>query len=297
MNLAILSRNPSLYSTRRLVAAAKDRGHDVRVLDHLKCHLLLNTAQSGILYEGEPITGIDAIIPRIGASVSFFGLSVIRQFETMGIHTAIRSAALARSRNKFQALQLMAQHQIPVPATAFANFTQDIPTLIDQVGGAPVILKLMEGTHGLGVVLAETEEMAVSLIETWYKLKARFIVQEYIAEASGTDLRALVVNGKVVAAMERTAKSGDFRSNLHRGGSGQVITLSPAEEQTALQAAAVMDLSVAGVDMLRSKKGPLVLEVNPSPGLEGIETVTQVDIAGHIIDYLEGLTALTPHTL
>ena len=289
MKLAILSREPNLYSTRRLVEAARQRGHEALVLDHLQCNLLLEKGTPGIIYEGEWLRGVQAVVPRIGASVTFYGTAVVRQFEMMKVSTAVESQAIVRSRDKLRSMQILSRAGVGMPKTAFTNFSADVPAMIEQVGGAPVIIKLLEGTQGLGVVLAESAKAAQSVIEAFHNLKARIIVQEFIAESKGADLRAFVVNGEVVGAMKRQGKEGEFRSNLHRGGSGQLVKLSRAEKAAALAATKALGLGIAGVDMLQSKRGPLVLEVNSSPGLEGIEKATGLDIAGKIIEYTEEL--------
>ncbi|PSR52122.1 30S ribosomal protein S6--L-glutamate ligase [Adhaeribacter arboris] len=289
MKLAILSRNAKLYSTKRLVEAAQQRGHEVVVLDHLKCDLVIEAGQPAIIYKGVKLTDIDAIIPRIGASVTFYGTAAVRQFEMMKVKSAVNSQAIVRSRDKLRCMQILSRAGLGMPKTAFTNYSKDVTQLIAQVGGAPLVIKLLEGTQGLGVVLAETDKAAESVIEAFHNLKARIIVQEFIAESKGADIRAFVVNGEVVGAMKRQGKEGEFRSNLHRGGSSQLIKLSRAEKTAALQAAKVLDLDIAGVDMLQSARGPLILEVNSSPGLEGIEKTTKTDIAGKIIEYTESL--------
>lgn len=289
MNLAILSREPKSYSTKRLVAAAQERGHDAQVIDHLQCSLVLERGQPDIIYQGQPLPRPDAIIPRIGASVTFYGTAVVRQFEMMKVRTAVDSQAIVRSRDKLRSTQILSRAGVGMPKTAFANFTDDVPALIEHVGGAPVIIKLLEGTQGLGVVLAESAKAAQSVIEAFHNLKARILVQEFIAEAKGADVRAFVVNGEVVGAMRRQGKEGEFRSNLHRGGVGTLVKLSRSEKAAALLATKALGLGIAGVDMLQSKRGPLVLEVNSSPGLEGIERATGLDIAGQIIDYTAAL--------
>ncbi|MFD2718160.1 30S ribosomal protein S6--L-glutamate ligase [Hymenobacter monticola] len=285
MKLAILSREPKSYSTQRLVEAAAAKGHEAVVIDHLQCNIVLEKGQPGIIYQGARLEGFDAIIPRIGASVTFYGTAVVRQFEMMKVRTAIDSQAIVRSRDKLRSMQILSRAGVGMPKTAFTNFSEDVPTMIEQVGGAPVIIKLLEGTQGLGVVLAESAKAAQSVIEAFHNLKARIIVQEFIAESKGADLRAFVVDGEVVGAMKRQGKEGEFRSNLHRGGSGTLVKLSRAEKAAALLATKALGLGIAGVDMLQSKRGPLVLEVNSSPGLEGIEKATKQDIAGRIIDY------------
>ncbi|QMU27617.1 30S ribosomal protein S6--L-glutamate ligase [Adhaeribacter radiodurans] len=289
MKIAILSRNAKLYSTKRLVEAAQQRGHETVVLDHLKCDLVIEAGQPAIIYKGAKLTDIDAIIPRIGASVTFYGTAAVRQFEMMKVKSAVNSQAIVRSRDKLRCMQILSRAGLGMPKTAFTNYSKDVTQLIAQVGGAPLVIKLLEGTQGLGVVLAETDKAAESVIEAFHNLKARIIVQEFIAESKGADIRAFVVNGEVVGAMKRQGKEGEFRSNLHRGGTGQLIKLSRAEKNVALQAAKVLDLDIAGVDMLQSARGPLILEVNSSPGLEGIEKATKTDIAVKIIEYTESL--------
>ncbi len=289
MKLAILSREPKSYSTQRLVAAAQERGHEAVVVDHLRCNLVLEKGRPGIIYNDELLTGFDAIVPRIGASVTFYGTAVVRQFEMMKVRTAVDSQAIVRSRDKLRSMQILSRAGVGMPKTAFTNFSQDVPAMIRQVGGAPVIIKLLEGTQGLGVVLAESEKAAQSVIEAFHNLKARIIVQEFIAESKGADLRAFVVDGEVVGAMRRQGAEGEFRSNLHRGGVGTLVKLSRSEKAAALLATKALGLGIAGVDMLQSQRGPLVLEVNSSPGLEGIEKATGQDIAGRIIAYTAGL--------
>lgn len=291
MKIAILSRNAKLYSTRRLVEAAQQRGHEVLVLDHLKCDLLIEAGHPYIMYKGEKLTGIDAIIPRIGASVTFYGTAVVRQFEMMKVTNPVDSQAIVRSRDKLRCMQLLSRAGLGLPKTAFTNYSVKVKELIEEVGGAPLVIKLLEGTQGLGVVLAETEKAAESVIEAFHNLKARIIVQEFIEEAKGADIRAFVVNGEVVGAMKRQGKEGEFRSNLHRGGTGSLIKLTRAEKAAALLAANTLGLKIAGVDMLQSKRGPLILEVNSSPGLEGIEKATRQDIAGKIIQFTEELVS------
>lgn len=287
MKLVILSRNPKLYSTQRLVEAGEKRGHEVLVVDHLKCIIEIEKKNPKIFYKGAYLDDIDAVIPRIGASVTFYGTSVVRQFEMMKVFTAVESQALVRSRDKLRSLQVLARAGVGLPRTVFTNYTKDVHHVIESVGGAPLVLKLLEGTQGLGVVLAETKNAATSVIEAFNGLKARVIAQEFIEEAGGADIRAFVVDGVVVGAMRRQGKEGEFRSNLHRGGSATLIELSDEEENTALKAAKAMGLGVAGVDMLQSSNGPLVLEVNSSPGLEGIEAATGKDVAKEIIRYIE----------
>ena len=289
MKIAVLSTNRNLYSTKRLVEAGKERGHDMVVLNHKRCYMNITTHNPGIHYNGEAITGIDAIIPRIGASVSFYGTAVVRQFEMMGVYSVNESVAITRSRDKLRALQLLSRKGIGLPVTGFANSPDDTEDLLEFVGGAPVVIKLLEGTQGVGVVLAETKQAAESVIEAFRGLKANFMVQEFIKEAKGADLRCLVVGDKVVASMKRQGKEGEFRSNLHRGGSAKLIKITPEERSTAVRSAKVMGLNVAGVDLLRSNHGPVVMEVNSSPGLEGIEGATGKDIAGLTIANLEKL--------
>ena len=291
MKLAILSREPNSYSTQRLVEAAAAHGHEAVVVDHMRCNLVLEKGKPGILYKGARLEGIEAIIPRIGASVTFYGTAVVRQFEMMKVRTAIDSQAIVRSRDKLRSMQILSRAGVGMPKTAFTNNSADVPAMIRQVGGAPVIIKLLEGTQGLGVVLAESEKAAQSVIEAFHNLKARIIVQEFIAESKGANLRAFVVDGEIVGAMKRQGQEGEFRSNLHRGGSGTLVKLSRAEKAAALLAAKALGLGIAGVDMLQSKRGPLVLEVNSSPGLEGIEKATGLDIAGRIIEYTAALAA------
>ncbi|MGM0478963.1 MAG: 30S ribosomal protein S6--L-glutamate ligase [Bacteroidota bacterium] len=287
MKIGILSRNANLYSTRRLVEASLKHGHEVDVIDHLKCNILIEEEQPQLYYNDDYLKGYDAIIPRIGASVTFYGTAVVRQFEMMGVFSAVRSRGLTDSRDKLRSLQLLTKSGIGMPKTVFTNYSKNVESVIDSVGGVPVVIKLLEGTQGLGVVLADSKKAATSVLEAFNGLKARVIVQEFIKESAGADLRAFVVDGKVVGAMKRQGKTGEFRSNLHRGGSSQVVELSEAEEKTAIRSAKALNLGVAGVDMLQSSRGPLVLEVNSSPGLEGIERATHNDIAGEIISYIE----------
>ncbi len=287
MKIAILSRNPKLYSTRRLVEAAQQKGHEARVLDVLRCYMNITSPRPSIHYRGEELTGFDAVIPRIGASVTFYGTAVLRQFEMMGVFPLNESVAITRSRDKLRSLQLLSRKGIGLPVTGFAHKPDDIQDLIKMVNGAPLVIKLLEGTQGIGVVLAETQKAAESVVEAFMGLKANILVQEFIAEAGGADVRCLVVGDKVIAAMKRQGKEGEFRSNLHRGGSASLVRITPEERATAVRAAVTMGLNVAGVDLLRSNHGAVVMEVNSSPGLEGIETATEKDIAGMIIDYIE----------
>jgi ribosomal protein S6--L-glutamate ligase len=287
MNIVILSRDAKLYSTTRLVEAGEKRGHNVRVIDHLKCNLVIEKKNPKIIYNGEELTDIHAVIPRIGASVTFYGTAVVRQFEMMGVFTAVESQALVRSRDKLRSLQILSRAGLGLPKTVFTNYSKDVERIIKEVGGTPVIIKLLEGTQGLGVVLAENKKAAISVVEAFNGLKARVIVQEFIKEAKGADIRAFVVDGHVVGAMKRQAKEGEFRSNLHRGGTSEVIELSHEEEIAAIKAASALKLGVAGVDILQSERGPLIIEVNSSPGLEGIEAATGKDIAAQMIKYVE----------
>jgi ribosomal protein S6--L-glutamate ligase len=287
MKIAILSRNPRLYSTNRLVEAANQRGHEVVVLDHIACSMVAEHKRPKIFYKGKELNDIDAIIPRIGASVTFYGTAVVRQFEMMGTFSVNSSVAIVRSRDKLRSLQIFSRHDIGIPKTVFANHPKDIDNLIHQVGGAPCIIKLLEGTQGIGVVLAETKKAAKSVIEAFWGLNSHMLVQEFIAEAGGADIRAFVVDGKVVGAMKRQGADGEFRSNLHRGGHAVPVKLNKAEKKMALDAAKAMGLNMCGVDMIQSKRGPLILEVNSSPGLEGIENSTGLDIAGEIIKFIE----------
>ena len=287
MRIAILSRNPSLYSTKRLVEAAKERDHKVDVLNTLKCYMDIAAHRPSVHYRGKEIEPYDAVIPRIGASVTFYGAAVLRQFEMMGAYPLNESVAITRSRDKLRSMQILARAGIGLPLTGFANSPDDTKDLIKLVGGPPLVVKLLQGTQGKGVVLAETQKAAESLIDAFRNLNANFLVQEFIKEAGGADIRCLVVDTKVVAAMKRQAKDGEFRSNLHRGGTASLIRLTPEERSTAVRAAKKMGLNVAGVDLLRSNHGPVVLEVNSSPGLEGIETATGKDIADLIIKFIE----------
>jgi ribosomal protein S6--L-glutamate ligase len=286
MKIAILSRKSSLYSTRRLKEAGEKRGHEVHVIDYLRCYMNITSHKPLVIYQGHPLEGFHAVIPRIGASKTFYGAAVVRQFEMMGVFTTNESQAIARSRDKLRCLQILARHGIGLPVTGFAHSTKDIEGLIDIVGGAPLVIKLLEGTQGIGVVLAETKQAAKSVIEAFRGLDANILVQEFIKEAGGMDIRCLVVGDKVIASMKRQGAPGEFRSNLHRGGFAEKIRLTPEERSTAVRAAKAMGLRVAGVDILRSHHGPVVMEINSSPGLEGIETATQVDVAGKIIEFI-----------
>jgi ribosomal protein S6--L-glutamate ligase len=287
VKIAILSRNKKLYSTQKLVEAAEKRGHTVRVIDVLRCYMNIAPKSPEIHYRGEKLEHFDAVIPRIGASVTFYGAAVVRQFEVMGTYCVNESVAITRARDKLRSLQLLARRGIGLPITAFAHSPDDTADIIKLVRGAPVIIKLIEGAQGKGVVLAETDKAAGSVIGAFRNLEAYFLVQEFIEEAKGSDIRCFVVGGKVVAAMQRKAAPGEFRSNLHRGGSASAVKLTRQETKTAERAARILGLNVAGVDIVRAKNGPAVLEVNSSPGLEGIETTTGVDIAGRIIEFIE----------
>ncbi len=287
MRVAILSRDAKLYSTRRLVEAAEQRGHEVHVLDHLKCYMDIASHDPAIHYRDKELDPFDAVIPRIGASVTFYGSAVVRQFEMMGTYCLNESVAITRSRDKLRSLQILSRAGIGLPVTAFAHSTDATAQLIEIVGGAPLVVKLLESTQGKGVVLCETRSAAEAIIEAFRGLNANFLVQEYVKEAGGADIRCLVIGDKVVAAMKRQAKPEEFRSNLHRGGAASLIRLTPEERSTAVRAARRMGLNVSGVDILRSNHGPVVLEVNSSPGLEGIEAATGQDVAGQIIRFIE----------
>ncbi len=287
MKIGILSRKSSIYSTMRLVEASKERGHEVRVVDPLKCYMNITSNKPTVHYKDEILSDFNAIIPRIGASITFYGCAVLRQFEMAGVYTVNESTPITRSRDKLRAHQLFSRKGIGMPITGFAHSPSNTKDLIDLVGGAPLVIKLLEGTQGKGVILADTKKAAESVIEAFRGLNAFFLVQEFIKEAKGADIRCFVVGDKVVGAMMRKAQGDDFRSNLHRGGVAEKITITAEERKTALRAARAMGLGVAGVDIVRSNRGPLVLEVNSSPGLEGIEAATGMDIAGKIIEYIE----------
>lgn len=287
MKIVVLSRNANLYSTRRLVEEGLKSGHHVEVIDPLKCNIVIEQKNPRIYYKDRYLDDIDAIIPRIGASVTFYGSAVVRQFEMRKVFTATESQALMRSRDKLRSFQILARAGIGLPKTVFTNYSKNIDEILSEINSFPLIIKLLEGTQGLGVVLAENKNAATSVIEAFHGLKARIIIQEFIKEAGGADIRALVVDGKVVGAMKRQAKEGEFRSNLHRGGTAEIIKLTSKEKKMAIDAAKALGLGVAGVDLLRSNRGPLVMEVNSSPGLQGIETATEINIAGKIITYLE----------
>ncbi len=296
MKIAILSRNAKLYSTRRLIEAATERGHEVKVLDVLRCYMNITAHNPKIHYRGEVLTGFDAVIPRIGASVTFYGTAVLRQFEMMNVFPLNESVAVTRSRDKLRSLQLLARKGVGLPVTGFAHNPDDIDDLISAVGGAPLVIKLLEGTQGIGVVLAETQKAAESVIQAFMGLNANIMVQEFIKEAGGSDIRCFVVGDKVVAAMKRQAAEGEFRSNLHRGGHASLVRLTPEERSTAVRAAKIMGLNVCGVDLLRSNHGPVIMEVNSSPGLQGIENASNKDIAGLIIQFIEAKIKLLKNT-
>jgi ribosomal protein S6--L-glutamate ligase len=287
MKIALLTRNPKLYSHQRLIETAKARGHDIVPIDYLRCYMNITSRKPEIRYMGDKLSGFEAVIPRIAASHTFYGLAVLRQFEMMGVYPLNESVAIGRSRDKLRSLQIMARDGVGLPVTAFANNTGRTDDILDMVGGAPVVIKLLEGTQGIGVVLGETHKSAKSVIEAFHGADINILVQEFIKEAEGRDIRAFVVGRKIVAAMERKGPEGDFRSNLHRGGTATMVTLTAAERAAVLKACKAMGLNVAGVDMLRSSHGPVVMEVNSSPGLEGIEGASNVDVAGAIITFLE----------
>jgi len=287
MHIALLSRNRNLYSTRRLIEAAEQRGHSARVVDTLRCYMSIASHHPSIHYKGEELEPFDAVIPRIGSSVTFYGCAVLRQFEMMGTYVLNDNVSITRSRDKLRSLQLLSRKGLGLPITGFAHSPDDIPDLITMVRNAPLVIKLLEGTQGIGVVLAETNQAAESVIQAFMGMKANIMVQEYIKEAKGADIRCFVIGDKVVASMKRQAAEGEFRSNLHRGGSATTIRITPEERSTAIRAAKAMGLRVAGVDLLRSNHGPVIMEVNSSPGLQGIEKATGKDIAGLIIEHLE----------
>jgi len=287
MKIAILSRRPNLYSTIRLVEEAKSRGHDIQVINTLRCYMNITSHKPSVHYRGAMLLDFDVVIPRIGASITFYGAAVLRQFETVGTFTVNESIAITRSRDKLRSIQLLTRKDIGLPRTGIAHSPDDINDLVAMVGGAPLVIKILEGTQGIGVVLAETNQAAKSVIEAFLGMKAHIMVQEYIKEAKGADIRCFVVGGQVVAAMRRQAKPGEFRSNLHRGGKASAIEITEEERMAAEKAAKIMGLNIAGVDLLRSKRGPLVMEVNSSPGLEGVEKATQVNVAKLIIQFIE----------
>lgn len=287
MKIAMLARNPSLYSHKRLKEAATERGHQLDIINTLRCYMNIASRRPEIYYNGEKLPVYDAVIPRIGASVTFYGLAVLRQFEMMGVYPLNESVAIGRSRDKLRSMQILARDGIGLPVTTFAHDQGQTEEVVKLAGGAPLVVKLLEGTQGIGVVLADTDRSAKSVIEAFRGANVNILVQEFIKEAGGSDIRVLVIGGKVVAAMKRTGAEGEFRSNLHRGGSAQTIKISPEERSTAVRAAKALGLNVCGVDMLRANHGAVVMEVNSSPGLEGVENATGIDIAGKIIDFLE----------
>jgi ribosomal protein S6--L-glutamate ligase len=286
MRIAILSRRPSLYSTTRLKEAGKARGHDMSIVDYLRCYMDITSRRPQVIYQGNPLQ-VDAVIPRIGASNTFYGTAVVRQFEMMGVFVANESQAISRSRDKLRSLQLLSRDGIGLPVTGCAHSTKDIDGVINLAGGTPLVVKLIEGTQGVGVILAETKKAAQAVIEAFRGLDANILVQEFVKEAGGSDVRCFVVGGRVVATMKRQAAAGEFRSNLHRGGKAEGVKITPEERRTAVKAARTMGLNISGVDILRSNHGPVVMEVNSSPGLEGIEKATGVDVAGKIIEFIE----------
>jgi len=287
MKFAMMARNPNLYSHKRLVEAAEIRGHQLDIINTLQCYMNIVSKRPEIYYNGEVLPKYDAVIPRIGASVTFYGLAVLRQFEMMGVYPLNESVAIGRSRDKLRSMQILSREGVGLPTTTFAHDPKQTEEVLKLAGEAPHVIKLLEGTQGIGVVLADTSRSAKSVIEAFRGAKVNILVQEFIKEAGGTDIRALVVGGKVIAAMKRTGAEDDFRSNLHRGGSAEAIKITPLERKTALRSAKAMGLNVCGVDMLRANDGPVVMEVNSSPGLEGVEKATGIDIAGKIIEFLE----------
>ncbi|HKJ30706.1 MAG TPA: 30S ribosomal protein S6--L-glutamate ligase [Balneolales bacterium] len=287
MKIGILSRSPHIYSTKQLVNAAKNRGHEVDIINHLKCYVVIEKGKPEIIYEGRKLAGYDAIIPRIGASVTFYGTAIVRQFEMRNVFSANESQAIVRSRDKLRSMQILSRAHIGMPKTCFARTPDDKHDVIEHVGGTPLIIKLLEGTQGVGVMLANSKKEAESILDTFYGLKVNILIQEFIKESNGSDLRVIVVDGKVVAAMKRQAHDGEFRSNIHRGGSAETVILSPEEHDTAIKATEALGLYIAGVDLLQSKRGPLVMEVNSSPGLEGIEKTTMVNVSEKIIEMIE----------
>jgi ribosomal protein S6--L-glutamate ligase len=287
MRFVMLARNPGLYSHLRIVEAARRRGHEIDVVNTLQVHMTITSSRPTLRHGGKTLPIYDAVIPRIGASVTHYGLAVLRQFEMQGVYPLNESVAIGRSRDKLRALQLLARAGIGLPVTAFAHDPRKAEDVIKEVGGTPVVIKILEGTQGMGVILAETTASAASIIEAFSAANVNILVQEFIREAAGSDVRAFVVGGRVVAAMRRTGRRGDFRSNLHRGGKAEAATLDAEEVRTAVRSAEVLGLNVAGVDMLRSHRGPMVMEVNSSPGIEGIEAATGADLAGEMIAFLE----------
>lgn len=287
MNIIVLSRSNALYSTQSLIEAARQRSHSVRVIDHMYCDLIIEPGKSKILYHNQPVDQVDAVIPRIGASVTNYGVMILRQLESQHIFTTLKADPLLMARDKMSCMQILSSHGIMVPKTIYISNAYTIPHLLEEIGDYPVIIKLASGTQGMGVILAESKSNAESILEAFYTTKEKVLLQQFVKEANGSDVRAFVVDGKVVAAMKRTAKPGDFRSNMHRGGSMENIKLTSQEEEAAIKAANILGLPIAGVDMLPTAQGPVILEVNVSPGLEGIETTTGIDIAGAIIEFIE----------
>jgi ribosomal protein S6--L-glutamate ligase len=287
MKLALMCRNQELYSHKRLVEAAEQRGHEIDVIDHLRCYINITSHRPSVRYGGTDLPQYEAVIPRIGASVTFYGTAVLRQLEMMGVYPVNESVAISRSRDKLRSLQLLARKGIGLPVTVFAHRTSRAEEILDMIGGAPVVIKLLEGTQGIGVVLGETQKGAESIIQAFGGVNTNILVQEFIKEAGGEDIRSIVIGDKVVASMKRKGKEGDFRSNIHRGGSAERVKITPAERSTAVSAAKAMGLNFCGVDMLRSNHGPVVMEVNSSPGLEGIEKATGYDVAGQVIEFIE----------
>ena len=287
MKLALMCRNADLYSHKRIVEAAQERGHDIDVVDHLRCYINITSHRPTVRYRGEELPYFDAVIPRIGASVTFYGTAVLRQFEMMGVYPVNESVAISRSRDKLRSLQLLARKGIGLPVTVFAHRTSQAEDILDMIGGAPVIIKLLEGTQGIGVVLGETQKAAESIIQAFGGVNTNILVQEFIKEAGGEDIRCIVLGEKVVATMKRKGKEGDFRSNIHRGGTAEKVKITPQERATAVGAAKAMGLNFCGVDMLRSNHGPVVMEVNSSPGLEGMEKATGIDVASQLIEFIE----------
>jgi ribosomal protein S6--L-glutamate ligase len=287
MKIAMLARNPNLYSHQRLKEAAEARGHTLEIINTLRCYMNIASRRPEIYYNGEKLKGFDAVIPRIGASVTFYGTAVLRQFEMMGVYPLNESVAIGRSRDKLRSMQLLARDGVGLPVTTFAHDPKQTEEVLQVAGSAPLVIKLLEGTQGLGVVLADTDRSAKSVVEAFRATGTNILIQEFIKEAGGTDIRAIVIGGRVIAAMKRTGAEGEFRSNLHRGGSAQVVKLSPEERSTAVRAAKSLGLNACGVDMLRANHGAVVMEVNSSPGLEGVEKATGLDVAGKMIEFLE----------
>ena len=287
MNIIILSRNAALYSTQSIVDAARRRNHYVRVIDHMNCDLVLESGRSSVYFNNQPIKNVDAVIPRIGSTATSYGAAVIRQFETQGVFSTLHAEPLLKARDKLSCLQILGSHGVGVPKTVYVSNPYTMPFLLEEMAPYPIIIKLITGTQGMGVILAENKSNAESILEAFYATKEKVILQKYIQEAKGADIRAFIVDGEIAGAMKRQARPGDFRSNLHRGGTSELIKLSSQEEETALRSVEILGLKIAGVDMLKTHSGPVVLEVNASPGLEGIEGTTGVDIAGKIIQFVE----------